>query len=82
MKEIEIKDENPTPAIIILLAILALILVIQFLSTQLVKTMLAGNDTSDNIKIDTMERDGVLYYPDGQPVRNYEQLYVYINSNE
>lgn len=30
---------------------------------------------------DVREVDGVLYYPDGQPVRNYEQLNVYLNSN-
>lgn len=26
------------------------------------------------------EKDGVLYYPDGNPVRNYEQLETYLNS--
>ena len=30
---------------------------------------------------DVKEVDGVLYYPDGQPVRNYEQLNVYLNSH-
>ncbi len=30
---------------------------------------------------DVVEREGVLYYPDGVPVRNYEQLNLYLNSN-
>lgn len=28
---------------------------------------------------DVVERDGVLWYPDGQPVRNYEQLDIYLH---
>lgn len=29
---------------------------------------------------EVVEKDGVLYFPDGNPVRNYEQLYIYENS--
>lgn len=28
------------------------------------------------------EIDGVLYYPDGQPVRNYEQLGIYLDAEK
>ncbi len=33
-------------------------------------------------KTTIQEVDGVLYYPDGNPVRNYEQMYIYLSTEE
>lgn len=33
--------------------------------------------TSEVLPAGVTEVDGVLYFPDGNPVRNYEQLYLY-----
>jgi hypothetical protein len=45
------------------------------------KDMVAeGPDYAPDVFSDVVEVDGVLYFPDGSPVRNYEQLEVYLNS--
>jgi len=37
-------------------------------------------DYAPDVLGDVREIDGVLYYPDGMPVRNYEQLNVYLET--
>lgn len=35
---------------------------------------------AESMNDSVVEKEGVLYFPDGNPVRNYEQLYIYENS--
>jgi hypothetical protein len=37
-------------------------------------------DYAPDIQQDIYENDGVLYFPDGSPVRNYEQMDRYLES--
>ena len=37
-------------------------------------------DYAPDVTADIVERDGVLYYPDGAPVRNYEQMNLYLEN--
>jgi len=39
-------------------------------------------DYAPDVMTDIREIDGVLYFPDGVPVRNYEQMELYIQSHE
>lgn len=38
------------------------------------------SDYAPDVTTDIVEKDGVLYYPDGSPVRNYEQMERYLQS--
>lgn len=38
-------------------------------------------DYAPGVSQDIYENDGVLYFPDGTPVRNYEQMERYIQSS-
>jgi hypothetical protein len=61
-----------------------LVLILTFLVSvnALGKNYVVGEhpDYAPDMQSDVVEVDGVLYFPDGQPVRNYEQLDVYLNS--
>lgn len=71
----EEKPESPMWLVIPFL-ILALLSLGFFLSSLELNTAGAGGDVINAVQ----EIEGVLYYPDGQPVRNYEQLNLYLES--
>jgi len=58
------------------LATLCLLALATVVLSSSIDTTKVGGDAIQGVQ----EIEGVLYYPDGQPVRNYEQLNLYLQS--
>lgn len=51
-----------------------------FIALRPSQALVEHPDYAPDVTSDIVEVDGVLYYPDGSPVRNYEQMNRYLET--